>query len=430
MEKQTKISVVMPVYNCGKYLRESIDSLINQSFKDMELICVDDASDDFETRQILSEYSEKNMPFHFEIIMLNERTGAANARNLGFKNAKGIYTIFLDADDFFDRSFLERMYTAAMNRDADVCVCGFTEFYCGEDGKYKMRDRITLERNAILDRTREEWAVKNPCIPWNKLCKTNYLRKNKIYFQNLSSCNDVFFSIMVMDKANIIEVIEANNLIYYRINTGVQISSNRNPVNLYYAIELIQKNITNNSNSKITVKQCAALLVWGMNGEISRSKSIVRSKELYEKVRLFLINNSFVFENKLLEKWKQNAINLPFESNLYTPDDVFLEQLELYEKEIINELGNNKDIYLWGNGKRGIAFQKFCLKQDINLKGVIDKKNDDVGNRTQQGYMIISTDDIIYSTGLIVASNEEIFREIRKTVKNYKIINLQDFCPI
>ena len=134
MEKQTKISVVMPVYNSGKYLRESIDSLISQSFKDIELICVDDASDDLETREILKEYSNAELPFTFYFVALNKRSGAANARNVGFKKATGVYTIFLDADDVFDTVFLEKMYTEAVKEDADVCVCGYREFYCEEDG--------------------------------------------------------------------------------------------------------------------------------------------------------------------------------------------------------------------------------------------------------------------------------------------------------
>ena len=430
MKEQTKISIIMPVYNTGKYLRESISSLVNQSFKDIELICVDDASDDLETREILKEYSNAELPFTFYFVALNKRSGAANARNVGFKKATGVYTIFLDADDVFDVKFLEKMYIVAMHKNADVCVCGYTEFFCDREGKYKQGNIINIISKEILDKTREEWALTNPSVPWNKLCKTSFLRKNNIMFQNLSSCNDVYFSFMVMYKAKTIASIEDNNLIYYRINTNTQISANRDPLNLYYAIEWIQKNRENIDNVELFISQSTALLMWGMRSEIKRSRSIEKSKELYNKVRLYLDNNQISFTNIILERCKNNILNLSFESNWFDEVSFFQEQLEIYEEELNEELRCFENIYLWGMGKRGVAFQKFCLKENIYIEGVGDQKNIGIGSRTDQGCLIMSTDDILNSSGVIVASNFEIYRTLLVNDKCYKVINLQEFCPI
>lgn len=430
MKEQIKISVVMPVYNTGKYLRESIDSLIKQTFKDIELICVDDSSDDFDTLEILNEYRKAEIPFPFEVITLDKREGAANARNIGLKRATGVYTIFLDADDIFDVKFLEKMYIVAMHKNADVCVCGYTEFFCERDGKYKQGNIFNIISQEILDKTREEWALTNPSVPWNKLCKTSFLREKNIMFQNLPSCNDVYFSFMVMYKAKTIASIEDNNLIYYRINTNTQISANRDPVNLYYAIEWIQKNRENIENVELFISQSTALLVWGMRSEIKCSRSIEKSKELYNKVRLYLDKNRVSFANMILERCKNNILNLAFESNWFDDVSFFQEQLELYKEEINEELGRFENVYLWGMGKRGIAFQKFCSKENIYIKGVGDQKNIGIGSRTDQGCLIMSTDDILNSSGVIVASNLAIYNFLIENGKYNKVVNLQKFCPI
>lgn len=94
-----KISIIVPVHNTGVYLEESLESIFTQSFQEFEVICVDDASSDKLTREILHRYQciYENM----RVIWLEENIGAGEARNIGFDEAKGEYVIFLDADDVF-----------------------------------------------------------------------------------------------------------------------------------------------------------------------------------------------------------------------------------------------------------------------------------------------------------------------------------------
>lgn len=107
---QPKISIIIPVYNTEKYLHECLDSVINQTLKDIEIICIDDGSTD-NSYQILQEYADKDSRF---VILQQENKGAGRARNNGLKNATGEFVAFLDSDDYYaDNTVLEKLYNSA-----------------------------------------------------------------------------------------------------------------------------------------------------------------------------------------------------------------------------------------------------------------------------------------------------------------------------
>ena len=93
------ISVIMPLYNAEKYLPEALQSVLNQTYKEFELICIDDCSTD-RTRSIVEEFREKDA--RIKVLINEEHSGAALSRNKGIKMAEGEYIVFLDGDDIFD----------------------------------------------------------------------------------------------------------------------------------------------------------------------------------------------------------------------------------------------------------------------------------------------------------------------------------------
>jgi len=103
-KKEIKVSIIIPVYNAEKYIREDLDSLLGQSLREIEVICVDDGSKD-SSLKILEDYQRKDDRIK---ILKQENKGAGAARNEGMKEAKGDYLIFLDADDFFEKDMLEK----------------------------------------------------------------------------------------------------------------------------------------------------------------------------------------------------------------------------------------------------------------------------------------------------------------------------------
>lgn len=110
------ISIIIPAYNAEKYIERSINSVLNQSYPDIELIVVNDGSTD-RTSKILESYGDKIRYFY------QENRGVASARNLGIEIANGNYIAFLDSDDYLDQFFCERMITNAISSNSDIVVC-------------------------------------------------------------------------------------------------------------------------------------------------------------------------------------------------------------------------------------------------------------------------------------------------------------------
>ena len=126
---QPKVSVIIPVYNTEKYLRECLDSVVNQTLRDIEIICVDDGSTDG-SLEILHEYAAKDSRFS---VFSQENSGQSVARNVAMKCAHGKYFFFLDSDDYLETVALERMAVLADAEELDVVVCGRTIHYERDD---------------------------------------------------------------------------------------------------------------------------------------------------------------------------------------------------------------------------------------------------------------------------------------------------------
>ena len=105
-----KISVIVPVYNVEKYLRECLDSIVNQTLQDIEIICINDGSTDG-SAVILEEYAAKDKRIK---ILNQENKGAGEARNAGINSAQGKYLAFIDGDDFYCTDFCEKMHNKAL----------------------------------------------------------------------------------------------------------------------------------------------------------------------------------------------------------------------------------------------------------------------------------------------------------------------------
>ena len=127
---QPKVSVIIPVYNTEKYLRECLDSVVNQTLRDIEIICVDDGSTDA-SPEILRKYAEKDSRVQ---VFTQEKSNAGAARNVGLSKAAGEYLAFLDSDDYYELSMLEHMLACAQERAADVVVCRY-HTCCENTGK-------------------------------------------------------------------------------------------------------------------------------------------------------------------------------------------------------------------------------------------------------------------------------------------------------
>lgn len=192
----TKISVIIPIYNTEKYLKQCLDSVLNNTMKDIEIICVDDGSTD-NSLKVLEEY--KNQDKRIKIIKQEKNLGAGNSRNVGLDSATGEFLYFLDSDDFVEINIFEKMYNKINQQHSDICLCGRKNY----DEK---KDFIRICKNAIVTTlipqkdSFEPLEVKDDLFQicsiacFTKLYKTDFIRKNNLKFQELRTCNDVFFN--------------------------------------------------------------------------------------------------------------------------------------------------------------------------------------------------------------------------------------------
>ena len=422
--KQIEISIIMPVHNAGIYLEETLESVFAQTFREFELICVDDCSDDGLTRDLLHAFGRRHD--NMRLIELEHPVGAAEARNTGFSKAQGTYVIFLDADDIFADDLLEKMYSCICINSADVCVCGYQDFYV-EDGKKYYGSKCIPSEYKLNSTNRDTWLMEIPTSPWNKLCSARFLRENRIYFQSLSSCNDVFFSCRVILNAAKRCCVEEVPLVFYRGRSQTQISSRRNPVDLYQAIALLNAVEEKNFDKNSLLRWTGALLLRNGIIELEKSKNESFNQQFYELLRNFLEEHPIEFQNKILIADQENVEKLPYESKWMRRPMDFLGQLRVTGKLWEREIGGTGGLFLWGLGLRGNAFQQFCRERGIDLQGVADKKNDQIGGMTEYGNQIVHTEEVLKSGGKIIASNNKIYEYLLS--KNLESVNLEEYCP-
>ena len=194
----TKISVIIPVYNVEKYLRECLDSVVNQTLKDIEIICVNDGSTD-NSLEILKEYEKQDSRIK---IIDKKNEGAGIARNYGLQIATGKYIYFMDSDDFLELNALEILYSEIVKCNADICLCTHNRYYetLGEKRKtYFLKPQLMPKSQTFSAKDIPDTILQ--CCAINifvKLYKREFIINSNIKFQNIKTCNDVYFNSMTL----------------------------------------------------------------------------------------------------------------------------------------------------------------------------------------------------------------------------------------
>ena len=243
-EKNPQISVIIPIYNCEKYIKECLSSLIKQTFKNFEIICINDGSND-DTLKILKKFEAKDE----RIIIFNQNnSGPGIARNIGMKKSKGEYLIFLDSDDIFKKTMLEELYIKIKENDSDVVICNSQNFEKKKWWKKFYEKNYLINDNIIKQKTFSSLDIEKDFFnlfiwwPWDKLYKKKFIENLGIEYQNLKSSEDLFFvaaSVIAAKKISYLDKI----LINHRIGIKNSVSNSRQKSwdNFYYALKKLKK---------------------------------------------------------------------------------------------------------------------------------------------------------------------------------------------
>lgn len=221
---KAKVSVIVPVYNGEKYLEECLDSILNQTMKDIEIICVDDGSTD-RSNEILDKYSSNDARIR---IYHQENQFAGIARNTGMKYAEGKYILFLDGDDFFDSAMIEKLYNKSEQDKADICVCDGYRY--DDENKVALKGKAYLAHRLLPDKIpfsiedAEETLFNFTTMNlYNKLYRRDFLEKMGIKFKPHRLGEDAGFVLHTLSSASRITILD-ERLFYYRINTNISVT--------------------------------------------------------------------------------------------------------------------------------------------------------------------------------------------------------------
>lgn len=220
--ENNKISIVIPVYNTSKYLPACLDSLINQTYKKLEIICVNDGSKD-NSLDILHEYADKDNRIKV-FTKENEGKGAASARNMGLANATGDYVFFLDSDDFFEPTMVEKVLSKALKKNADVVIYRAQWFDDKLKKVTKIYEPIELQNVPVNDPfcykdIPDKIFQTGDLIAWNKMYKMDLIKKYDLKFEPIPISDDQYIPALAMVFAERITYVD-EVFVNYRFNTG------------------------------------------------------------------------------------------------------------------------------------------------------------------------------------------------------------------
>ena len=213
-----KVSVIMPIYNAYDYLRPAMDSVLDQTLREIEVICIDDGSTD-RSLEIIKEYQKSDERVR---IVTENNAGPSIARNKGIVRARGEYMVFLDADDFYELDMLSRLYEAAKSNDLDIAVARFDIYNNKRSNFVPAIDEghgDIFSGGAIASKNEyPDYILQSTTgYVWNKIFRTAFIKEKELLFApELYVFEDVYFVCSALSLAERVGRID-NVLVHHRV---------------------------------------------------------------------------------------------------------------------------------------------------------------------------------------------------------------------
>ncbi len=247
-----KISVIVPVYNVEKYIKQSLDSIINQTLNDIEIICVNDGSTD-SSREILEQYKQKDS----RIIIIDKKNGGlSSARNAGMEVAKGEFISFIDSDDWVKEDFLEKLYNNITTYNSDISICAVNQYDETKQDFISPDKYFTLEYfdksfdNRAFSYTDTKEFLMNVCVmAWNKLYRRSFLESTQARFPDGLIFEDGPFFFSIFFKTQKVSIVR-DRMYNYRINRNGSIVQ-KGGIQFFDIIDVVNMMLISLKNSPI-----------------------------------------------------------------------------------------------------------------------------------------------------------------------------------
>lgn len=289
---KTKVSIIIPVYNAEKYISNILDSLINQTLKEFEIICVNDGSTD-NTLETLNEYSKRDERIK---VYSKKNEGVSKARFYGIKQVSSKYIAFADADDTVEKNFLEEMYNNIEKNKSDIAICGFKRI--DYETKKVLSQEMKKEKNKTIDmKTNPEEVISINTALWNKIYKAENLKRMVELKNSPKILEDMMFLSIVYLNIEKISFVDKYLYNYMVINGSAMNKkiSNEEIITIQNAMIEIKKQYMENSASEnmIEILSSIAFLHFGISLMVQVSSNDNRSFNEEYKNNLLFLNSTF-----------------------------------------------------------------------------------------------------------------------------------------
>ena len=263
-----KISIIVPCYNAEKYLPKCLDSLINQTLKDIEIIAVNDGSTDG-SLSVLKDYAKKDSRI---VIIDKENSGPSSCRNIGIEKATGDFIQFVDSDDWIEPETCEVCYQKAIEHNVDMV--SFNANTVCETKNWKRIYYKATEEKIVALKDMVSLLFQNPFHSWHYLFKKDFLKNNQIkYPENIFWCEDVIFILTCWLKSN--QVLLLSNVFYNYVQIDSSITHTPKHVfDIFNVINEIRKIITPFENQYPQLKK--EVFEWSV-GHLNWAKKKLKS---------------------------------------------------------------------------------------------------------------------------------------------------------
>ncbi len=278
------ISIIIPVYNSGNYLRECIESVLNQTYKNLEIIFINDASKD-NSLEIIKKYATKDLRIKYENFAQNK--GAATARNYGLKTAKGNYLCFIDSDDWIDINYIEIMADTIIKNKADIAV-NRNIMSCESNQLYNFDfpfGQSKIPNNIFIDIEKDAHNI-SPA-GWCKIDSTNFLKRYSISFPDGYAYEDMLFHFVSFAYAKRIFLFNGAPY-YFRKNTNSVTSKMREETDkILNILDLVYEYYKSHNFLENGIKIYCTMPFYIIQNE----KIYMEFKKYFNKIGKYILNN-------------------------------------------------------------------------------------------------------------------------------------------
>jgi len=281
------ISIIIPAYNAEKYIEKCLDSIINQTKKELEIIVVNDGSTD-NTESIVKNYKDKRIKY-----FKNKNQGIGKTRNFGIEKATGKYIMFIDSDDYIEKNECEELYCKAENNNLDIVICDFYKVY--DSGEIEQIHTPNFNDSSLKDNPN---IITEYLCPWAKLYNRKMIIDNNIKFVENLKYEDAPFVIKALCTAKKIGKVD-ECLNYYLIHGNSETTvRDRRCFDILKIIDIIRKETKDKEYLKDKIDKLTVRII--------TNYTIQQRMQKDKKIGMEFIDKAFEYLEREIPNYKDN----------------------------------------------------------------------------------------------------------------------------